>query len=146
MGLLAKKNDEESRIVYSQVENLFMLVISVYTMLALVCGIIVTDSDTNQTIVGSLAMFVNILYYASPCSNLIHVIRSRDASSLFLPMLLANLGCATCWFFYSSIVLKDMFIYGPNVIGIFLTTTAIVCKFWLGDKEPDFDAADPLLK
>lgn len=142
MALLSKEQTPANDKAYAQMEKIFMVVITLYTMLALVCGIIITDNETNTLIIGSTAMGINILYYASPCSNLLEVIRTRDATSLFMPMLVANLGCATCWFFYSLLALGDMNIYIPNIIGITLTLTAMGCKVYFGDNPPDNMYAD----
>lgn len=141
MALLSKEQNKANDKAYAQMEWIFMVVISIYTMLALLCGIIIQDADTNTLIIGSTAMGINILYYASPCSNLIYVIRTRDASSLFMPMLVANLGCSTCWFFYSLLALGDMNIYIPNSIGITLTLIAMACKISFGDNPPMEDSS-----
>jgi solute carrier family 50 (sugar transporter) len=144
MVLLGKAGDEESERKYLVVERMFMTIITVYTILSLFVGITITDTDLATTIVGSTAMGVNILYYASPCNNLINIWKTGDASGLYLPMLLANLGTALCWFFYSMFALNDVFIYGPNCIGIVLTSITITTKLYLGDKPND--GHTPLLK
>jgi len=137
MNLLAKQNDEKSNEKLALVEKLFMFVISMSTFFALVNGVIIDDYTLNDDIIGSVALGANIIYWASPCSNLIGVIQSRDASSLFLPMLIANLGCATCWFFYGIIVLDDIFIYLPNMFGIVFSIAGIVAKLLIGDHPTD---------
>ena len=145
MSLLAKYSNEKNDKMYAYVEGLFMFTISFYTILALIVGIIVTNVGFGSTFVGSIAMGVNIIYYASPCSVLMNVWKTRDATSLFLPLLLANLATALCWFFYSLIALNDVFIYGPNIIGIFLSCITISTKLYLGDKPVDNTNKSPLL-
>lgn len=134
MTLLAKQNDEKSNAKLALVEKLFMVVISLSTFFALVNGVIVHDYGTNDDIIGSVALAANVIYWASPCSNLYSVIMTRDASSLYLPMLLANLGCATCWFFYGIVELNDVFIYLPNMFGILFSVTGIITKLVIGDR------------
>jgi len=144
MVLLGKAGDEESEKKYLLVERMLMTIITLYTVLSLFVGITITDVDLATTIVGSTAMGINILYYASPCNNLLEIWRSGDASGLYLPMLLANLATACCWFGYSMFALHDVFIYGPNCVGIVLTSITIFTKLYLGDKRSA--GHTPLLK
>lgn len=143
MILLGKENDEKSKKTLKLIEMMFMTIITIFTLLSLFVGITINDIKLSTTIVGSTAMGINILYYASPCNDLINIWKSGDASGLFLPMLFANLATALCWFFYSMLALHDIFIYGPNAIGIVLTSITIFTKLYLSDNNNNHE---PLLK
>jgi uncharacterized protein with PQ loop repeat len=70
------------------------------------------------------------LYYLSPLSTLAQVLRTRDASSLTLPMCAMNVVNGTLWVIY-GIVRRDAFLCVPNGAGAVLgiVQVALCCVF-----------------
>lgn len=68
-----------------------------------------------------------MFYYTAPLSTAIHVIRVRDSSSLYAPMILLNLLNACLWFFYGLLGdNNNIIIWCPNLVGILLSVAQLV--------------------
>lgn len=140
LALLAKNDSAANKRKYNILEITVMSTIVLYTILAMIVGIALHGEQNYKAIVntvGSIALVCNIAYYWSPCSTMLHVVQTRNAASLLLPMLVTNLLCATMWFFYGLLGANDPFIYIPNVLGILFATSGIILKLLL---KSDVDA------
>lgn len=83
-------------------------------------------------LVGIFGDVFALLYYLAPLSSACRVVSSRDASSLYTPMILLNLLNASLWFFYGLLGdNNNVIIWFPNVIGISLSVMqlSLVCLF-----------------
>lgn len=89
------------------------------------------ERDKAATAFGLTGCCFSIMYYSAPVSTAFEVIRTRDASSLYAPMLVLNLTNAALWTFYGFIAINQPSVWVPNIIGgvlsIFLLT--LVCIF-----------------
>ncbi len=96
-----------------------------WSFLALIATMIVGDSPqarkSGELLIGSFGVIYAMLYYFAPLSTVMAVIRERDASSLYAPMILVNLTNAMLWTLYGSAGVQDVMIWLPNVFGIFLS-------------------------
>ena len=65
---------------------------------------------------------------ASPLSTIKTVVAKRNAASIYAPLTAAQ--CANCglWTLYGAFGCKDVFVWGPNGIGLALGFTQIVLK------------------
>lgn len=105
-------------------------------------GISLKSGDTGKFIVGITANLFTVCYYAAPCSNMLNVIKTKDASSLYLPMAIANLLNATSWIVYGIFGLGDPLVYGPNALGWILTFFQLILIFLYGSKEESESKSD----
>jgi hypothetical protein len=60
---------------------------------------------------------------------MLQVIKTKDSSSLYLPMILINCTNGLLWSSYGFIALHDINVYGPNVIGVILSSIQILMTF-----------------
>ena len=83
-----------------------------WAYIAMICFIVMDDSSESRfnanSIVGSLGCACGLCYYASPLSTMMTVIRTRDSSSLYLPLILTNLVNALMWVFYGFFGVYDV--------------------------------------
>ena len=70
-----------------------------------------------EQLVGNTACVAAVCFYLVPLSTLREVVRTRNASSLSLPLCLASLANACLWTVYGAAV-RDASIFTPNVPGI----------------------------
>ncbi|PAV87844.1 hypothetical protein WR25_06079 isoform B [Diploscapter pachys] len=68
---------------------------------------------------GFICMMFNIINFGAPLAGLGVVLRSKNTSSLPLPMCIANLLVSSQWFLYGNCI-KDPYIMAPNGVGMML--------------------------
>ncbi|TYZ59977.1 hypothetical protein PybrP1_007581 [[Pythium] brassicae (nom. inval.)] len=95
--------------------GLALAAVTLYSLLA-VGGV------TNQThkeagkIVGFLAVAVNIILFASPFETVVHIVRTKNASSLPITLCFVAMINCTLWVLY-GVIDNDMFVLTPNALG-----------------------------
>lgn len=89
------------------------------------------DEHARRLLWGYTSNAILITYYASPLSTLYKTWRTRDASSLSLPLATANAINGALWVAY-GIAIHDNFITVPNAIGLLLAIIllASIFTFW----------------
>ncbi|KAJ3128179.1 hypothetical protein HK100_009335 [Physocladia obscura] len=80
--------------------------------------------DFGKQILGILANIVLVLFYGSPLSVCVKVIRERDSSSLSLPLALASALNGGLWTIY-GFAMKDYYVGVPNLPGILFALVQI---------------------
>ncbi|CAM9934526.1 unnamed protein product [Lampetra fluviatilis] len=77
------------------------------------------DEDAARPHLGMVCTLWTVVNYGSPLATLAEVVRSRSTESLAFPLCAANLVVGTEWFIY-GLMLQDMFIQVPNLLGALL--------------------------
>ena len=77
--------------------------VAFWAVIAMIVFIILDPTQTNdvaigQTVVSSFAVITTLSYYASPLTTMAEVIKIKDSSSLYAPMILMNLATAFLWY------------------------------------------------
>lgn len=85
--------------------------------------------DQATVMIGYLCCFFNICYYAAPLSSMAEVIRTKDASSLYLPNILVNSLNATMWLCYGAFGVNNIVVWGPSLIGLLLSFSQMALVF-----------------
>lgn len=116
-----------------QVEMVVIGGICLWTFVAYMAGCIIplvlSDPRGGQfLIVGKTCMVSSLLYYISPFSVLLEILRKRDGSGLHAPMILLNLLATTLWFLYGMFYMKDINVYVPNLIAMLLSVAQLSLK------------------
>ena len=93
---------EEKRLKMG-VEVLVVGGVAFWAMIAMIVFIILDPTQTHdvmtgQTIVSSFGVVCGLSYYASPLTTMVEVIKIKDSSSLYAPMILMNLATAFLWY------------------------------------------------
>ena len=122
---------QETNTLYCELFFVFSLFF--WTIIGLFAGIVYgsTDYDQQQSriFVGTLCSSFSIAYYAAPLSSLYEIIRKRDASSLYAPLLIVNLTNNAMWVIYGAIATGDPNLWMPSLIGGLLSITELVLVF-----------------
>ena len=95
----------------------------------------------RQTI-GFAADFGSIFMYSGPMAAVRAVLREKNAASLPLPFTIMCFLNGFCWFVYGWFVLRDIILWGPSIIGVFLSSTQLIliCYFGSRDEPPTVEA------
>jgi len=80
--------------------------------------------ENGKEIVGWLAVGLSLVMFASPLSTIIEVIKTKDASSIYLPLTFASILCAGLWASY-GLMLNEWPIAGPNIFGLLSSFTQL---------------------
>lgn len=96
------------------------------------------DSDMQEMVIGTCCMVFTISYYGAPLSTMYQVIKLRDSSSLYGPLLCVNATASTMWFIY-GFAINDINIFLPNVIGASLAVLQLALLIIFYKKQPVTD-------
>jgi len=99
-----------------------------------VAAIALNNTEYNRqqaiTVIGILCCVSSLAYYAAPLSSVIQIIRTSDASSIYLPTVVINFVNAFCWFIYGILGVHDLIIWLPTIIGALLAISEITIKLF----------------
>ena len=101
----------EEKQMKMRVEVLVVGGVAFWAMIAMIVFIILDptqtkDVTTGQTVVSSFAVITTLSYYASPLTTMAEVIKIKDSSSLYAPMILMNLATAFLWYASFSVCVR----------------------------------------
>lgn len=82
--------------------------------------------STRSAIMGSIVVVTLCLFFVSPLATLFRVLRSRNASSFYLPFSVTQVVSGSCWALY-GVFIDDPFMYAPNVFGAVVGIIQCVC-------------------
>lgn len=86
------------------------------------------NEDILLTLMGVTTCSTTVLYFFSPLTTIRHIIVMKDASSLYLPMLIMNLIASTLWSTYGFFGARNVWVYLPNTLGLLITLAQIAVK------------------
>eukprot|EP00039_Didymoeca_costata_P016101 m.282472 g.282472 ORF g.282472 m.282472 type:complete len:300 (+) comp16337_c0_seq63:1597-2496(+) len=84
--------------------------------------------DVRVTIAGTLFVIYLAVMYYSPASTVMHIIKTKDASSILPPLQLAVTTNAVIWLTY-GLFIEQPYIWGPNVVGLVIGVLLFVLYF-----------------
>lgn len=79
----------------------------------------------QQMVIGICCDFFTILYYGAPLNTMAKVIRERDSSSLFPPLIVVNMVASSMWTVYGAAI-NNINVFLPNVIGASLAALQLI--------------------
>ena len=85
-------------------------------------------SALRAQFIGYFASAIFVVLAASPLSTIRTVISTRDSASIYAPLTLAQCANTLLWTVYGAMAAKDIFVWGPNGIGLALGVVQIVLK------------------
>lgn len=101
-----------------------LLWIGFWASVAYVCVFLIPSHETVVTTLGVCACGVLCCLYGAPLSTLATVLRTRDSSSLYPPLVGIACFCSLLWTVY-GLVIGDVFLWGPNCVGATLSLTQL---------------------
>lgn len=78
--------------------------------------------------IGYFASALFVALAASPLSTIRTVVATRDAASIYAPLTAAQCANTLLWTLYGVFAAKDVFVYGPNGVGLALGLMQLVLK------------------
>lgn len=128
LSLISQGKTQADANVYFWLENMLIGGAIYFCFLSMYVGITLDETETayGKRLVAYSGILCCIAYYAAPCTTISRVLKTKNSSSLNPPMIIANLSNATLWLVYGYSTLNDIFVYGPNLVGVVLSALQIV--------------------
>ncbi|ESW33346.1 hypothetical protein PHAVU_001G061900 [Phaseolus vulgaris] len=106
-------------------------VLTVVGVIGIVSTFGIPDHRHRKLLVGSISLGVSIALYASPLVAMKKVIETKSVEFMPLPLSLSSLFACLMWMTY-GLLIRDIFVAGPNVVGTPLGILQLVlyCKYW----------------
>ncbi|CAL5206582.1 unnamed protein product [Lathyrus oleraceus] len=106
-------------------------ILLVFCAIALASSFAFPDHRHRKNLVGSVGLGVSIAMYASPLIVMKKVIQTKSVEFMPLPLSLCSFLASLLWLIY-GLLIRDIFVAGPNVIGTPLGILQLVlhCKYW----------------
>ena len=79
-------------------------------------------------LIGYFASALFVVLAASPLSTIRTVIATRDSASIYAPLTAAQCANTFLWTVYGIMAAKDVFVYGPNGVGLALGVAQLILK------------------
>lgn len=86
-------------------------------------------------LVGYFASALFVALAASPLSTIRTVLATRSSASIYAPLTLAQCANTLLWTAYGIVAAKDIFVYGPNGVGLALGLVQLGLKIVYPSKE-----------
>ena len=119
------ENIMERKNTLATMERLLVFGPTFWGFLGMVSGIAIPNFDNGVFVFGLFCCFGGLGYYSGPLSSAAKVISSRDASTLYAPVICVNLLNAFMWMLY-GIALSDPLVWVPNMIGACLAIFQLI--------------------
>ena len=87
--------------------------------------------------IGYFASAIFVVLSASPLSTIRTVVATRNSASIYTPLTLAQCANTLLWTIYGVMAAKDIFVYGPNAIGLSLGVSQLVLKILFPSKPKE---------
>eukprot|EP01035_Chromulina_nebulosa_P017673 gene17673-23263_t len=119
--------------VLSFMQALLLFSVGFWCLMGAVAAIILNNTEYNReqavTFIGTLACSASLAYYAAPLSSVFLIIKTSDASSIYLPTIIINFVNAFCWFVYGIFGTHDVLLWLPNLIGALLAYVGLYMEY-----------------
>eukprot|EP00602_Paraphysomonas_sp_CaronLab_P000573 CAMPEP_0185023028 /NCGR_PEP_ID=MMETSP1103-20130426/5728_1 /TAXON_ID=36769 /ORGANISM="Paraphysomonas bandaiensis, Strain Caron Lab Isolate" /LENGTH=328 /DNA_ID=CAMNT_0027555409 /DNA_START=180 /DNA_END=1166 /DNA_ORIENTATION=+ len=130
--LAAQGRDKEVQ----RMERLILTGVFMWIFIVLSVPTYFPSINTALTVMGVTTCSTTVLYYCSPLSSIRVIVSTKNASSLYMPMLIMNLISALLWFSYGFWGAKNIWIYIPNGVGLSVTLAQLYVKILYANASP----------
>lgn len=104
----------------------------------------IADETSRNSMMGATANVIVLLLFASPLSTFANIIREKTAASINKPFALVQVLNCILWLAY-GLSIADVYIWGPNAMGLGLGIIQIVLLAVYGSKPALTDSFEPSL-
>jgi hypothetical protein len=124
VSLLANGRNDADANSLRTIEIMLVFGVAYYGAAGMYVGLFLSESDKSfgESVFALSGNVLSMVYYAAPLSTIQEVISNEDSSSLYAPMLVANLANSLMWTIYGFYGIDDVFVYIPNAIGAALAS------------------------
>jgi solute carrier family 50 protein (sugar transporter) len=131
LTLLSRRKKDEGKL--SLMLGLLLSTAMFWCLMAMISCIVYTDDVASKeqgiVFIGTLGMAFSLAYYASPLSTILHVLKTKDSSTLYMPLILSSLVNSIMWVVYGYVAKNDLNLWVPNAVGVLLTSFQALLKF-----------------
>lgn len=126
--LLARAENIESTRNAVAVKGALVFAVVFWSVVGMVCSEIFQGSSRQMTasMIGAISACFCVIYYASPLSTMFEVIATKNAATLYAPMISVNFLNALLWTLYGYYGMHHAPIWIPNLIGVILAFFQLV--------------------
>ncbi|KAJ3033233.1 hypothetical protein HK097_004929 [Rhizophlyctis rosea] len=104
-----------------------------------------TGASIANTLMGSINTAFLVLLYGAPLTTMYNVVKTRDSSSINLPLAVASIVNGGLWFIY-GMTIGDPFVWAPNGAGAVMGVLQVVVKIlFRGRRESDTDSIETVV-
>lgn len=100
----------------------------------LYCSNIIVQKEVITERYGLLLFIISLVLVASPVLEVMECIKEKSSEGMSVAMIIGNLSCSFSWLFY-GILLKDFYIYAPNIVGVSTNLAKAVVKIVYGGRQ-----------
>jgi len=93
-----------------------------------------SSADKANAALGFFASGLFVVLAVSPLSTIGEVVRNKDSSSILAPLMVAQVTNSALWSAY-GIIIKDQFLSGSSILGLFLGLLQLVLKLMFPSKK-----------
>lgn len=142
--LLGKENQTATQhtMEYILIGGIAMWVFIGYFVGAIADAISADGAALSADLLGSLCSLLAIAYYVSPLSKVLTIIRTKDVSSLYMPMLVMNLFASFLWASYGLFGANDIFLFMCNAFAFVVTVLMVLLKLRFMNSTPMIKLTD----
>lgn len=87
-----------------------------------------SSATVRAQYVGYFASLLFVILAASPLSTIKTVVATRNSASIYAPLTAAQCANTLLWTIYGVMAAKDIFVYGPNGVGLALGLVQLMLK------------------
>jgi solute carrier family 50 (sugar transporter) len=111
---------------YQYMEGMLLFSCAFWSIISVIAvAVFKSNPDGMNNVIGISCMVFTISYYGAPLSTMVQVIKTQDSSSLFAPLILANMSGSTLWTVY-GFAIDNLNVYLPNVLGASLSALQLI--------------------
>ena len=82
--------------------------------------------------IGLTGCAVVAVMFGGPLGSIKTVLRVKNTTSLSVPFTVAAFINCLCWVSYGSLVIDDIYVWGPNLAGLLASNSVgLVCQVWI---------------
>lgn len=126
---LSNNSSNKFTVQYLRLEECVVISSLLWGIVSILAVYLLPSRHDVVNLIGLLSCVFSVLYYASPLTTMVLVVRTADAASLYLPMIIVNLINAVLWVLYGYVALDNLNIWLPNGIGAVLASIQVMLYF-----------------
>ena len=95
------------------------------------------SAAVRSQVLGTYATIICIVLFASPLSTIASVVKNKNAASILAPLTISQVSNCALWTTYGVFAARDIFVWGPNGIGLILGLAQLSLKLLFPSKEEE---------
>ncbi|KAJ3225514.1 hypothetical protein HK099_006652 [Clydaea vesicula] len=85
------------------------------------------NSPFQRVPLGTVAVIIQLLFFASPFTVIFKVIKTRNSASIHAPLCITTIMCSGSWAIY-GLIIGDWFVAGPSMASTTMGILQLICR------------------